>query len=384
MNGFAKPALQGREMDRSLNVLIAGGGTGGHLMPALAIAAELQRVRPDAEPVLVGAHRGIEATVLPRYPFRFHLLHAEPIYRRQWWRNFRWPFIAWRVRREVAAVFARETPVLVIGTGGYASGPVVWRAQHRSIPTVLQEQNALPGVTTRWLARRARQIYLGFPEARELLSPGPETEVLTLGNPIRPPDHGDRGAALREFGLPNRPTVLVFGGSQGALAINETVGEAVRDGLLDGINLIWGTGAAHAERFAPLARDGIVVRGFLDPIATAYRAADLVVCRSGAMTVAEVCAWGKPSVLVPLPTAAADHQTKNARALAQAGAAVLVAESDFTPQSFAATTRALLGDQSRLESLGRVARERGQPNATRDMVSRIVTLLPTPQALSQV
>src|SRR5688572_17436718 len=366
-------------------VLVAGGGTGGHLMPALAIAAELQRVRADVDPVLVGAHRGIESTVLPRYPFRFHLLHAEPIYRRQWWRNARWPLIAWQMWRDVGALLDRERPVLVIGTGGYAAGPVVWRAQRRGLPTVLQEQNALPGVATRWLAGRARQIHLGFPEGREHLRPGSRTEVLALGNPIRPPEPGDRGAALREFGLaPDRPTVLVVGGSQGALAINHTVAAAVRGRLLDGVNLIWGTGAAHAARFASLAGPSVVVRGFLDPIATAYRAADLVVCRAGAMTVAEVCAWGKPSVLVPLPTAAADHQTKNARALAAAGAAVEMPERDFTASAFAATTRALLADGARLESLGRSARGRGQPTATRDMVSRIVTLLPTPQALSQV
>ena len=368
-----------------MRVLIAGGGTGGHLMPALAIAAELQRVRPDVEPVMVGAHRGIESTVLPRYPFRFHLLHAEPIYRRQWWRNARWPLIAWRMWREVGSVLDTERPVLVIGTGGYASGPVVWRAQRRGIPTVLQEQNALPGVATRWLAGRARQIYLGFPEGRDHLRPGPATEVAALGNPIRPPAPGDRGSALREYGLPlDRPTVLVVGGSQGALAINRTVAAAVSGGLLEGLNLIWATGAAHAERFAPLSGPGVVVRGFLDPIAIAYRAADLVVCRAGAMTIAEVCAWGKPSVLVPLPTAAADHQTRNAVALDAAGAAIHLPERDLTAEKFTRLTRELLADRARLESLGRVARGRGQPNATRDMVSRIVTLLPTPQALSQV
>jgi len=366
-------------------VLLAGGGTGGHLMPALAIAHELKRARPDVKPVLVGARRGIEATVLPRYPFRYHLLSAEPVYRRQWWRNARWPFIAWRMWREVGTVLDSERPVLVIGTGGYAAGPVLWRAQRRGLPTVLQEQNALPGLTTRWLAHSARQIHLGFPEGREHLAPGPRTDVFALGNPIRPPEQGDRAAALREFGLsPERPTVLVFGGSQGALALNRTVAAAITAGRLEGVNVIWGTGEGHAARFAPLARPGVVVRGFLDPIATAYRAADLVVCRAGAMTVAEVCAWGKPSVLVPLPTAAADHQTKNARALAAAGAAVELSEHELTPRSLADLTRALLGDRARLTALGSGAARRGQPDATRDVVSRIATLLPTPHSLSQV
>lgn len=366
-------------------VLIAGGGTGGHLMPALAIAAELQRARPDVEPVLVGARRGIESTVLPRYPFRYHLLPAEPIYRRQWWRNLRWPLIAWRMWREAGAVLERERPVLVIGTGGYAAGPVVWRAQRRGIPTVLQEQNAMPGVATRWLARRARQIHLGFPEARARLTPGAETEVLSLGNPIRAPQPGDRAAALRELGLPaERRTVFVFGGSQGALALNRVVADAVAAGLFEGVNLIWGTGAAHAARFAALARAGVVVSGFLDPIAVAYRAADVVVSRAGAMTLAELCAWGKASVLVPLPTAAADHQTTNARALAAGGAAVCVAERELTAEKLAHVVTALLADPTRLASLGASAATRGHPDATRKLVSRIVTLLPPPHALSQV
>jgi UDP-N-acetylglucosamine--N-acetylmuramyl-(pentapeptide) pyrophosphoryl-undecaprenol N-acetylglucosamine transferase len=354
-------------------------------MPALAIAHELKRVRPDVEPVMVGARRGIESKVLARYPFRYHLLPAEPIYRRQWWKNFRWPLIAWRMWREVGMLLDRERPVLVIGTGGYASGPVVWRAQRRGLPTVLQEQNALPGVATRWLARRARQIHLGFPEARARLAPGPATEVAALGNPIRAPQPGDRAAALRELGLaPDRRTVLVFGGSQGALAINRVVAEAVRRELFAGLNLIWGTGDSHAAQFEKLARPGVVVRGFLDPIAPAYRAADLVVSRAGAMTLAEVCAWAKPSVLVPLPTAAADHQTRNARALAAAGAAVHLPESDLTSEKLAGVIRELLDDPTRLGSLGRAAAARGHPDATRELVSRIMTLLPPPQSLSQV
>src|SRR5881628_646582 len=159
-----------------MRVLLAGGGTGGHLMPALALAQALAAARADVEPVLVGAERGIEAQLLPRYPFRYALLPIEPIYRSRWWKNLRWPLIAGQVWRSVGRVLDAERPALVIGTGGYAAGPVVWRAARRGIPTVLQEQNAFPGLTTRWLARRARQVHLGFPEARERLRPGRGTE----------------------------------------------------------------------------------------------------------------------------------------------------------------------------------------------------------------
>jgi UDP-N-acetylglucosamine--N-acetylmuramyl-(pentapeptide) pyrophosphoryl-undecaprenol N-acetylglucosamine transferase len=367
-------------------VLIAGGGTGGHLMPALAIAHEIARVRPDLEPVLIGARRGIESTLLPRYAFRHYLLAAEPLYRRQWWRNVRWPAIAWRLWRDVGRVLERERPALVIGTGGYASGPVVWRAQRRGVPTVLQEQNAFPGLATRWLAPDARQIHLGFPEAEARLRPGAETRVYALGNPIRAPAPGDRAGALAELGLPaDRPALLVFGGSQGARTLNEAVAGALAQGSLAGVSVIWGTGDAHAARYAPLARAGhVIVRGFLDPMATAYRAANVIVCRGGAMTVAEVCAWGKACIVVPLPTAAADHQTVNARALAAAGAAVHLAERDLTATSLAQTVLELLGDRARLASLEAAAATRGRPRATQDTVSTILTLVPEPQSLSQV
>ena len=360
-----------------VKVLLAGGGTGGHLMPALALAQTLRDAGRGIEPVLVGAARGIEAQVLPRYPFRHHLLPMEPIYRRTWWNNARWLLIAGRAWRAVGRVLEAEQPAIVIGTGGYAAGPVVWRAQQRRLPTVLQEQNAFPGLATRWLARRARQVHLGFPEARERLRVGPHTAVFALGNPIRTPEPGSRDAALVDFGLaPERPTLLVFGGSQGAQAINYAVAGALERRLLDGINVVWGTGTAHAEALARYTAPGrVVVRGFFDPMAPAYRAADLVVARAGAMTVAELCAWGKPSILVPLPTAAADHQMYNAAALAAAGAAIQLSEEQLTPYTLAQAVTGLVADRSRLESLGTRARSRGHPDAAREIVSKILTLV---------
>ena len=346
-------------------------------MPALALAQALVEARSDVEPVLVGALRGIEAEVLPRYPFRYRLLPIEPIYRRTWWKNLRWPLIAGRVWRSVGQLLDAERPTVVVGTGGYAAGPVVWRAQRAGIATALVEENAFPGLTTRWLARRARQVHLGFPEARARLTVGPHTAVFTLGNPVRPPEPGDRGAALAALGLdPSRRTLLVFGGSQGARAINYAVAGALERRLLDSINVLWGTGAAHADALARYTVPGrVVVRGFFDPMTPAYRAADLVVARAGAMTVAELCAWGKPSILVPLPTAAADHQSGNAQALAAAGAAIHLAEDRLTPYTLAEQVLALVSDGPRLEALGASARARGHPNAAREIVSRILTLI---------
>ena len=357
-----------------MKLLIAGGGTGGHLMPALALA----RVAADAghEIVLVGAQRGIEAQILPRHPFRFHLLPMEPLYRRTWWHNLRWPAIAVRAWRSAGRVLHDERPAIVIGTGGYAAGPIVLRAQLAGIPTALQEQNAFPGLTTRLLARRARQVHLGFPEAERKLSPGRRTKIFVFGNPISPPGKVDASAARSEFGLSqDRRTVLVVGGSQGARALNETVARALEHGLLGDVNLLWSTGALHESVYASRSVSGrIVVRGFFDPISTAYVAADLVVARAGAMTVAELCAWGKPSVLIPLPTAAADHQTFNAQALTTAGASVLLLERELDPGSLAKAVEPLIRDPVRLEALGKSARKRGHPYAARNIMEKVLEL----------
>jgi UDP-N-acetylglucosamine--N-acetylmuramyl-(pentapeptide) pyrophosphoryl-undecaprenol N-acetylglucosamine transferase len=343
-------------------------------MPALALG----RVVADLghEVVLVGAQRGIEARILPRHPFRFHLLPIEPIHRRQWWRNLLLPLSALRALRASERVLHEERPAIVIGTGGYAAGPVVWGAQRAGIATVLQEQNAFPGLTTRWLSRRARQVHLGFPEARSRLALGPRTQVFDFGNPITPPGRVEPDAARAELGLSARSrTVLVFGGSQGARALNAIVAHALGAGLLADVNLLWGTGTAHEATYASLAQPGrVVIRGFFDPIATAYAAADLVVARAGAMTVSELCAWGKPSVLVPLPTAAADHQTFNARALADAGASVVLVERDLTPESFTQTVGGLVADRSKLSQMGEAAKKRGHPNAARTIIGKVLEL----------
>ncbi len=358
-------------------LLIAGGGTGGHLMPALAIAGALKQNAPDIEPVLVGALRGVEARILPSRDFRFHLLPSEPIYRRTWWRNFRWPIVAGRLLRELRELFERERPVAVLGTGGYASGPVVWWAARQGIPTAIQEQNAYPGVATRWLGKRVRHIYLGLPEARRLISTGPKTQVFDTGNPIAPPSPERRPAALEFFGLNGtRPVVLVTGGSQGALAINRAVAGWLDKGGPAGPALLWVTGRGTHEEFTRYHRPpDVQVVDFLDPMADGYAVSDIVVSRAGMLTVAELCAWGLPSILIPLPTAAADHQTHNARVLAEAGAAELLTQDELTPERLAETIGKILSDASLRSQMAERARDRGRPNAAAEIVSNLLTLI---------
>jgi UDP-N-acetylglucosamine--N-acetylmuramyl-(pentapeptide) pyrophosphoryl-undecaprenol N-acetylglucosamine transferase len=360
-------------------VLFAGGGTGGHLMPALAIADAMVRLDPDVRPYFIGATRGVEARILPSRPWPHRLLPLEPLYRRTWWRNVRLPWSVLRSLRGIRAVLRAETPALAVGTGGYASGLAIWAAALRGVPVVLQEQNARPGFATRRLARRARQVHLGFPEARGVLKVGPATAVFDSGNPITPPP-GRRPApadAKRALGFaPDRPLVVVVGGSQGALGVNLAVADALTGGGWPlGVSLLWQTGAATFVRFRGHASAAVRVEAFLDPIAACYAAADLVVCRAGAMTLAEVAAWGLPTVLVPLPTAAADHQRTNARALAAAGAAVLLEQEGLSGAGLAAEVGRLLADPGRRRALSDAVRSRAKPTAAEDIARAALSLL---------
>jgi UDP-N-acetylglucosamine--N-acetylmuramyl-(pentapeptide) pyrophosphoryl-undecaprenol N-acetylglucosamine transferase len=345
-------------------------------MPALAIADALREHAPQTEPVLIGAVRGVEARILPTRDYRYYLLPSEPIYRRTWWKNVRWPFVAGRLLRKVDHLFETEQPAAVIGTGGYASGPVVWWAARHRIPTAIQEQNAYPGLASRWLSRRVRHVYLGLPEARRLLRFGPATQVFDTGNPIAPPSPAREDSARAKFALNSeRPVVLVTGGSQGALAINSTVAKWLDEGGLSEANLIWVTGRATYAQFQRYESPQVRVLDFLDPMADAYSVADLVVSRAGMITVAELCAWGLPSVLIPLPTAAADHQTHNARVLAEAGASVLLLQSDLTPVGLESVVGGLLQDPIRLQQMAARASARGRPQSAREIVSKLLTLI---------
>jgi UDP-N-acetylglucosamine--N-acetylmuramyl-(pentapeptide) pyrophosphoryl-undecaprenol N-acetylglucosamine transferase len=376
------PGRRAAESPNRRVVLIAGGGTGGHLMPALAIATRLRVRRPDLEPVLIGAERGIEATLLPNRDFRYHLLPVEPLYRREWWKNLRWPFVALRLLRRLGEVFHAEHPVGVLGTGGYASAPSVWFGIRQGIPTAIQEQNAFPGLATRAFSRRVDHVYLGLPEARGRLRFGPRTSVFDTGNPIPVPDPSRRAGALARFGLNGagpagrRAVVLITGGSQGALAINQAVAGWLDAGGGQEVTVLWATGRGSYPQFARYHNPpAMQVFDFLDPIADAYAVADLAVGRAGMMTGAELCAWGIPSVLIPLPTAAEDHQRHNAEALAAAGASVMILQQNLSPGELGRVIDGLIGDRARLKAMSETARARGKPAAADDIVSHLLTLL---------
>jgi UDP-N-acetylglucosamine--N-acetylmuramyl-(pentapeptide) pyrophosphoryl-undecaprenol N-acetylglucosamine transferase len=370
------------------NVIFAGGGTGGHLYPALALGAALQDLDPEVRVHYVGAQRGVEARVLPEKGMQHTLLPMRGFQRDGMLQNWRLvPALSgtfWGLFR----LFRRLQPQLVVGTGGYASGPAGMWAILNGVPLALQEQNSHAGAVTRLLARRARQVHLGFPEAASQLKPGPRTEILSLGNPIQPPATGiERDASRLRFGLAHDAVVLlVVGGSQGARAVNEALLgalERVARGQLpprpERLEILWATGPSHIEgvraRLQPLGLEWVHAHGYIDAMPAALSATDVAISRAGAMATAELLAWGRPMILVPLPTAAADHQTHNARALQGAGAAIVLVERDLSPERAWSDILALTGDATRREAMTAAARKRAQPDAAQDIARHLHALM---------
>ena len=364
-----------------MRILFAGGGTGGHLYPGIAIARAMRRASSSVDPFFVGALRGIEKEVLPRAEFSHELLDLHPLYRsRPWenWKTIRGALSAWG---QLKRIVRSSPPSVVVGTGGYASGLALAYARIHGIPYIVQEQNSYPGLTTRFFAPHARQIHLGFPEAASHLKPGKGTQVFDTGNPIEPPPspRPDRGAARAAWGFPSAGgrVMLVYGGSQGSRAINDVVASWVEKGIPENLFLVWATGRKNYSAYEHFETDRIKVRPYLSPVSEAYAAADFALSRGGAMATAELCAWGIPPKIVPLPTAAADHQTANARALSAAGAGEMIVQNAFTPEALDASVRKLIDNRALLDQRSQAVLTRARPQAADTIAQSILSIIKT-------
>jgi UDP-N-acetylglucosamine--N-acetylmuramyl-(pentapeptide) pyrophosphoryl-undecaprenol N-acetylglucosamine transferase len=358
-----------------MKVLIAGGGTGGHVYPGIAIAEELRRMHPDAQVIFVGGRRGVEATAVPEsgFPIRFVTVRGLP--RRAWWR---WPgAVLANAIGFVQAVWlvSMERPDVVVGTGGYVSGPVALAAFMMGRPLLLQEQNSIPGLANRWLARVAREVHLSFTEARGYFARKDNLKV--TGNPVRAFIlEGDRSTGIQEFGLiEGKPTVFIFGGSRGAHRINEASLDAMRrlKGRVD-VQFILQTGREDFEWAKQIAESEQLptrILPYLRQIHLAYAVADLVVCRSGAMTLAEIAACGTPAILVPYPYAAHNHQEVNALNLVERGAAAMVLDRELTGERLAREIAHLLADRQTLRRMSANARTFARLDAAERLVRSI-------------
>jgi len=354
-------------------VVIAGGGTGGHLYPGIAVARELLRRHPDMRITFAGTARGIESRVVPLEGFELDLLRSAGLKGTSGTALLRAAllvplggFDAWRI-------LSRRSPDLVIGVGGYSSGPVVLAAAVRGIPTLLLEQNAVPGITNRLLARVVSAAAVTFESTAAYFG----RKAFVAGNPVRPEFVSENAApGVRVVGPPR---LLIFGGSQGSHAINMAMVEAAPQLAADlgAMEITHQTGERDLELVkAGYRRAGLEARvePFLFAMDREIRMADLIVCRAGATTIAELTAAGRPALLVPLPTAADDHQRKNGEVLAAGGAAELVDQKTLTGALIAERIAALLGDPARLEAMSAAARTMSRPNAAGVIADRALEL----------
>ncbi|MEO8677571.1 MAG: undecaprenyldiphospho-muramoylpentapeptide beta-N-acetylglucosaminyltransferase [Vicinamibacterales bacterium] len=360
-----------------MRVLIAGGGTGGHLYPGIALARELMRRDPSAQVRFVGTARGLEARVVPREGFQLDLIRVAGLKGKSLGDRLRGFLLLPVAAIDAWRVISRVRPQVVVGVGGFASGPVLALAALRCYPTMLLEQNALPGLTNRLLAPVVRAAAVNFEEALRFF---PRTGFVT-GNPVRPEFFRTRDKEPNDVDSSPRHAarVLIFGGSQGAHAINVAMVEAAARLAASGLNLA----ITHqtGERDLDLVRGayeraGLTARveAFIFEIDGEMRAADLVICRSGATTLAELTAAGRPAILVPLPTSTDDHQRKNAEVLGRAGAGLVVEERELNGERLAAEIASLVADVERRERMSVAARKLARPDAAERIADRVESL----------
>ncbi len=355
--------------------MITGGGTGGHTSPATAIIEELQRRDPRLTLQWVGKRGNIEERLCKRLsiPFRPVAISGWPRTPgpRKLWVGAQ---LAWSIARSWFYI-KRFEPGAVLGVGSYVSLPLMLAAQRMGVPTIIHEQNKRLGMANALLAPKAARVFLSYPETQGVY---PEERAMVTGNPVRgrflsPPT---RAEACKALGLdPVLPVVLITGGSQGARTLNHTVRDALPQFGKNELQVLWMTGSAfvpEARAAAAQAPIRVDVFRYIDDMATACAAADLIVSRAGASSTAEIAALGKPSILVPYPFATDDHQTDNARALEGAGGAVAVPDGEFTPARFLLLTHELLGDPARLQAMGKAAHGMAKPGAAEAIAEAIL------------
>lgn len=352
--------------------IISGGGTGGHIFPAIAIADELKRRLPDAEILFVGAKDRMEMQKVPQAGYPIEGLWISGLQRKLSWQNLLFPLKFISSLLKSRSVIKRFKPDAVIGTGGFASGAVVKVAGQMGIPTFIQEQNSYAGITNKMLAKNAHKICVAYDAMEQFF---PKEKIVKTGNPIR--DGLLNIAEYRSEGLSyfhldsQRKTLLVLGGSLGARRINQLIEQQLPLFEQLGVQVLWQCGKLYYEEYKKYNSEQVRVLAFIDRMELAYAAANVIISRAGASSVSELCVVGKPVIFIPSPNVAEDHQTKNGRAIADKQAAILLRESELNEQ-FANTFSKLIADEAQQEALSAHIKALAQPNATKDIVNLIL------------
>ncbi|TBX69567.1 undecaprenyldiphospho-muramoylpentapeptide beta-N-acetylglucosaminyltransferase [Flavobacterium silvisoli] len=361
---------------KKLKFILSGGGTGGHIYPAVAIANELKLRFPDAEFLFVGAKDKMEMQKVPQAGYPIKGLWIAGLQRKLTLQNMMFPLklisSLWNSRQ----IIKNFKPDVVIGTGGFASGPLLQMANSLNIPTVIQEQNSYPGITNKLLSKKANAICVAYENLERFF---PKDKIVFTGNPVRQDlldVEAKRNEGINYFKLDsNKKTLLILGGSLGARRINQLLAKELDFILNSGVQVYWQCGKLYFEEYKHFnEKANVQVVAFIDRMDLIYAAADFVISRAGASSVSELCLVGKPVIFIPSPNVAEDHQTKNAKAIADKGGAILLRENELD-EKFETTFSDLIADEVLQKELGKNCKALGKPNATKDIVEEIIKLI---------
>ncbi|MDD3004831.1 undecaprenyldiphospho-muramoylpentapeptide beta-N-acetylglucosaminyltransferase [Flavobacterium sp.] len=360
---------------QKLKFILSGGGTGGHIYPAIAIANELKLRFPDCEILFVGASDKMEMQKVPQAGYPIKGLWIAGIQRKITLDNILFPVKLLDSLLKSRTIIKKFKPNVVIGTGGFASGPLLKMAGIANIPTVIQEQNSFPGITNKWLSKNASKICVAYENLEQFF---PKDKIVVTGNPVRQDlmDISQKRDSGQEFYKldKNKKTVLILGGSLGARRINQLIAKELVNFKAQNVQLLWQCGKLYHDEYAHFNQEHVQVLSFIERMDLAYAAADVIISRAGASSVSELCLVAKPTLFIPSPNVAEDHQTKNAQAIANKNGALLMKESELDTQ-FANTINLLLNDVELQKSLSENMLKLAKPNATKDIVDEIVKLI---------
>lgn len=365
--------------NNGLRIIVSGGGTGGHIFPAISIANAIKAEHPEAEILFVGAEGRMEMQRVPAAGYEIKGLPICGFDRKNLLKNVVVLYKIWKSQRMAAKIIKEFKPMAVVGVGGYASGPTLNKAASMGIPCLIQEQNSYAGVTNKLLAKKAQKICVAY-EGMERFFPA--EKIMLTGNPVRQAlleTTITKEEALKSFGLdPTRKTVLLVGGSLGARTINESVLSHLKEIEATDLQFIWQTGKYYSAEIAKKLQElgqpqNIVVTDFVSDMGAAYKAADLVISRAGASSISEFCLIGKPVILVPSPNVAEDHQTKNAMALVNRGAALFVSDAE-APEKLISLAIDTVDDEEKLKSLSENVLKMALPNSAEIIAKEVIKL----------
>jgi len=364
----------GQRIKKRLTFIISGGGTGGHIYPAIAIANELKFRFPSCRILFVGAKGKMEMQKVPQAGYTIKGLWISGIQRKLSWRNLILPFKLIHSSLKARRIIKKIQPDVVIGTGGFASGTVLFMATRMKIPTLIQEQNSFPGITNKVLAKKVQTICVAYNGLEKFF---PKDKIVFTGNPVRQDllnQNENKNQAIKYFNLQeNKKTLLVLGGSLGARRINQLIESQIEFITKQNIQIIWQCGTLYLEEYQKYNQiENVHVRAFIDRMDLAYSCADFIISRSGASSVSELSIVGKPTIFIPSPNVAEDHQTKNA--IADKNAAILITESELS-DTFEPIFSQLISDTQLQKELSQNFKKLAKPNATKEIVNEITKFI---------